>query len=133
VEHHFRYREGCRSFDRGHYVLTDVNGRRFEHQVVVTHEPIEPEAIGYYPGFSDGRGSGVYRGELMSEHDVWTYTDRELVDPLGRRRIRNGWVGPARLLQGSSEGVAWFEHLINGSNHRYGLVADAPVPVAVIV
>lgn len=133
VEHHFRYREGSRSFDRGHYVLTDVHGRTWKHDVVVTHDPIEPEAIGYYPGFRDGRGSGVYRGDLMTEHDVWTYTDRELVDPQGRRRIRNGWVGPARLLEGAGEGVAWFEHLINGSNRRYGLVADAPVPVAVIV
>ncbi len=47
---------------------------------------------GYWNGYADGRGRGVYRGEHLIEGEVWDVSHpTRIVDPTGRARPRNAW------------------------------------------
>jgi hypothetical protein len=59
-------------------------------------ETISPPAYclggGYFNGFDDHRGRGVYRGDEHHEGEVWDVSHpTRIVDPQGRARPRNAW------------------------------------------
>jgi hypothetical protein len=48
---------------------------------------------GYFMGFDDGLGQGVFRGEFHAEGEVWDVSHpTDIIDPSGRTfRVQHDW------------------------------------------
>jgi len=135
VEHHLEYVPGTRRIATAKCTIVDATGRRFSLSIDPSHTGTITSAFGYAletRGWSDNRGMGVYRGESWLEHDTWHHEGNDAVDPAGNRYPYNGYIGPARVADGSECGMAYFETVVIGSYARYGFKADGPVPVTVL-
>ena len=78
---------------------------------------------GYDGGFDDGRGLGVFRGEIV-EHDVYDVSHPEDVVVPGGTTLRplHREQG-ARVTVNGSPGFAHLPVFLIGANERYGLTA----------
>jgi hypothetical protein len=89
--------------------LTRSDGQVDRYRVTTRSRPTYMQGGGYWDGFDDRRGRGVYRGELVVEHDVWDVSHPTIVRDLEGRVLpqRNGaW----------AQTVAWFENLDDPSD-----------------
>jgi hypothetical protein len=70
VEHDLEFHDGGRRVRAGSFSLLDVEGveRRFEFEDLGW---VYCQGGGYFGGFDDGLGQGVYRGDLHVEGEVW--------------------------------------------------------------
>ena len=85
-----------------HFTRPDGQVDRF--RVTTRSKPTYMQGGGYWDGFHDGRGRGVYRGEEVVEHDVWDVSHPTIVRDLDGNVLpqRNGaW----------AQAAAWFENL----------------------
>lgn len=83
--------------------------------------PVYMQGGGYWDGFDDGRGRGVYRGESVLEHDVWDVSHPTIVHDLAGNVIpqRNGaWAETYAIYENLDDptevGLAEFEGVIGG-------------------
>ncbi len=85
-----------------HFTRPDGGVERFA--ATTRSHPVYMQGGGYWDGFDDRRGRGVYRGEDVLEHDVWDVSHPTIVRDL------DGTVLPQR--NGAwAQTVAWFENL----------------------
>ena len=111
VDHALEFFEGDRRIRRGSFRLTDVEAVVREYEFsnlgwVYCH------GGGYFGGFADGLGQGVYRGDEHLEGEVWDVSHpTTIVDASGRAfEVEHDWAESFVLLQhGGRAGLAHYE------------------------
>ena len=80
------------------------------------------EGLGYFGGFSDGLGLGVYRGELLVEGNAYDISDPQRVVDLttGMERVPRWREQPAVMECRGEKGMAHFVCRVTGAYPRYG-------------
>ncbi len=83
--------------------------------------PVYMQGGGYWDGFTDGRGRGVFRGESHLEHDVWDISHPTVVRDLDGVVIpqRNGaWAETIAVFENLDDptevGLGEFEAVVGG-------------------
>ena len=114
IEHEFRFYGDSIRFKEGSFQLTDAEGvqRRFD---VRDMGWVYCQGGGYFGGYDDGLGQGVYRGDYHVEGEVWDVAHpTQVVDPSGKsREFRGAWAENFTLLtQGDATGLAHFECVV---------------------
>jgi hypothetical protein len=111
--------------------LTDADGaeRSYEAQDLGW---VYCQGGGYFGGFDDGLGQGVYRGDDHVEGEVWDVSHpTEIVDSSGRRfEFDHAWAENfTRLTSAGQTGLAHFECVVIREAQDWsaapGLTADA--------
>ena len=83
VDHELEFFEGGRRMKRGRVTLTDAEGTERTLEVEDLGNWVYCQGGGYFGGWNDGLGQGVYRGDYYVEGEVWdvshptTITDSE--------------------------------------------------------
>ena len=103
--------EGGRRVRRGSFRLTDVEAtvREYEFESLGW---VYCQGGGYFGGFDDGLGQGIYRGDQHFEGEVWDVSHpTTLVDPSGRSfEVEHDWAESFTLLRhGGITGLAHYE------------------------
>jgi hypothetical protein len=114
VEHDLRFYDGGRRLRGGTFQLTDAEGtvRRYE---VTDLGWVYPQGGGYFGGFDDGLGQGVYRGDYHAEGEVWDVSHpTEIVDEAGKTfEFDHAWAQNfTRLTSDGATGLAHFECVV---------------------
>ncbi len=109
VQHDLDFYEGGRRLRSGRFVLTDSEGRRREYELTDLGW-VYCQGGGYFGGFDDGLGQGVYRGDLHAEGEVWDVSHpTDIVDAAGRTfRVEHDWAESFTRLR--SDGLAGLAH-----------------------
>jgi hypothetical protein len=116
VEHELTFYDGGRRLRGGWFRLTDAEG------VVRTYRVedlgwVYCQGGGYFGGFDDGLGQGVYRGDFHAEGEVWDVRHPTLVvDATGRSfEFEHAWAENfTRLTCDAEEGLAHYECVVIG-------------------
>lgn len=100
---------GERRLRGGSFRLTEDGGRVREYEMTDLGW-VYCQGGGYFGGFTDGLGQGVYRGDLHAEGEVWDVSDPTLVrDAAGREfEFEHAWA--ESFVRLSSEGRAGLAH-----------------------
>ena len=103
--------EGGRRVRRGSFRLTDVEAtvRDYEFESLGW---VYCQGGGYFGGFDDGLGQGIYRGDQHVEGEVWDVSHpTTLVDPSGRSfEFEHDWAESFTLLRhAGTTGLAHYE------------------------
>lgn len=111
VQHSIEFHPGDRRMRRGSFRLTDVEGavREYEFEDLGW---VYCQGGGYFGGFDDGLGQGVYRGELHIEGERWDVGHpTTIVDASGRAfEVDHDWAENFTLVrQGGRTGLAHHE------------------------
>ena len=114
VEHDLRFYPGGRRLRSGMFQLTDAEGavRRYE---VTDLGWVYTQGGGYFGGFNDGLGQGVYRGDHHVEGEVWDVSHpTEVVDEAGRAfEFDHAWAENfTRLASDGATGLGHFECVV---------------------
>ena len=84
VTHELEFYDGGRRMRGGRFGLTDIEGRRRDYEFTDLGW-VYCQGGGYFGGFDDGLGQGVYRGEEHFEGEVWDVGHpTEITDSTGR-------------------------------------------------
>jgi hypothetical protein len=70
IEHDLRFYEGGRRLQGGHLALTDAEGTTRSYEIEDLGW-VYCQGGGYFGGFDDGLGQGVFRGDYHEEGEVW--------------------------------------------------------------
>lgn len=111
VEHDLDFHEGGRRVRSGTFRLTDVEGTVREYSFTDLGW-VYCQGGGYFGGFDDGLGQGVYRGEYHAEGEVWDVSHpTTLVDADGREfEFEHDWAENFTLLHHEgTRGLAHYE------------------------
>ncbi|MDF2731767.1 MAG: hypothetical protein K0S92_392 [Desertimonas sp.] len=103
--------DGGRRLRRGTVRLTDIEAAVHEYGVESLGW-VYCQGGGYFGGFDDGLGQGVYRGEEHLEGEVWDVRHpTTIVDPSGRSfEVEHDWAESFTLLHHGGEiGLAHYE------------------------
>jgi hypothetical protein len=114
VDHDLEFHEGGRRVKRGTYRLTDVDGAQRSYSFTDLGW-VYCQGGGYFGGFDDGLGQGVYRGDLHVEGEVWDVSHpTQIVDEAGRTfEFEHDWAESFVHLQcGEEGGLAHFECVV---------------------
>jgi len=111
VEHDLRFHEGGRRVQSGEFQLTDIDGvqRQYRFQDLGW---VYCQGGGYFGGFNDGLGQGVYRGAYHEEGEAWDVSHpTTIVDATGRSfEFDHDWAENFTLLETpSGPGLAHYE------------------------
>lgn len=123
VEHDLTYIAGTARVSGGDVVLIGADGSRRHYELAASGTPADVHAVGYYRGWHDGLGPGIYRADTAIEHDDYDVSPGP--DPSGPPHV------PVRHRFGATEhpmflrhdrgvGMAHFEHTVFGRYDRYG-------------
>lgn len=124
VRHDLKYHPGTQRPIGGTLVLEDEHGVSRTYEMRASGSPADAQGGGYYRGWRDGLGPGVYRGPEVIEYDDYDITPGpELTGPphvpvrhrLGPTEYPMHLTGP-----GGAVGMAHFEHHIRGTYRPYG-------------
>jgi len=88
------YVDGQRRLDRAEVAFHRYGGKIDRYAMQVVSKPLYMQGGGYWNGFDDGLGRGVYRGEEILEGDVWDVSHPTLVcDEQGRDipQVNGAW------------------------------------------
>jgi hypothetical protein len=116
--------DGCRRLDTATVILTRHSGKQDRFAVKTVSRPVYMQGGGYWDGFDDGRGRGVYRGESVLEADVWDVshpTRVRSIDGVDLPQRNGAW----------AETFAVFENLDDPAERGLGLlesVVGGPYP-----
>jgi len=117
---------GGRRASGGSYRLTDVEGTvrdyRFDDLGWVYCQ-----GGGYFGGFDDGLGQGVYRGEYHEEGEVWDVRDpTTIVDASGHSfRVEHDWAESFTLVRHDDQiGLAHHECVVFGPPRAHAELLD---------
>ena len=101
--------------------FTRPDGQVDRFRVRTVGLPVYMQGGGYWDGFDDRRGRGVYRGENVVEHDVWDVSDVTVVRDLDGAVVpqRNGaWAETVAVFENLDDpgdtGVGEFEAVVGG-------------------
>jgi hypothetical protein len=114
VEHDLDFYEGGRRLRSGTFRLTDADGGERTYQVADLGW-VYCQGGGYFGGFDDRLGQGVYRGDYHEEGEVWDVSHpTDIVDETGRRfEFDHAWAENfARLTSDGERGLAHFECVV---------------------
>jgi hypothetical protein len=121
---HTEFVDGARRLDRAVVAFTRYDDKVERFAVRTVSRPVYMQGGGYWDGYDDGRGRGVYRGESIVEADVWDVSHPTVVRGADGEVLaqRNGaW----------AETFAVFENLDDPSERGLGLleaVVGGPYP-----
>lgn len=116
VETDLRFYDGGRRLAGGSFRLTDVEARVREYEIEDLGW-VYCQGGGYFGGFDDGLGQGVYRGDEHVEGEVWDVSDPvAVIDGDGRRlTFDHDWAESFTRLQcDGSTGLAHYECVVVG-------------------
>jgi hypothetical protein len=114
VESDLRFHPGERRLHSGSFRLTDADGGERAYEVEDLGW-VYNQGGGYFGGFDDGLGQGVYRGDYHEEGEVWDVSHpTEVVDSTGRRfEFEHAWAENfTRLTSVGQTGLAHFECVV---------------------
>jgi hypothetical protein len=114
VQHELHYYEGGRRLERGSVTITDAE------DVVRSYELADLGWVycqggGYFGGFNDGLGQGVYRGDYYEEGEVWDVSHpTDVVGPDGKTfELEHAWAENfVTMRSGNDTGLAHFECVV---------------------
>lgn len=124
MTHALEYLPGTRRPVGGSITLLDAAGVERTYELRASGSPADVQAGGYYRGWSDGYGPGIYRGaEVVETDDYPTAPGGETTGPphvpvahrLGPTEHPMHMVGPD-----GAPGMAHLEHTLRGSYRPYG-------------
>ncbi|MBH77777.1 MAG: hypothetical protein CL897_06080 [Dehalococcoidia bacterium] len=108
------YSDGPKRLKSGRFSLTDQEGTRREYELEDLGW-VYCQGGGYFGGFNDGLGQGVWRGEYHAEGEVWDASHpQKIVEADGtEREFDHAWAESFTLLRsGNSLGLAHFEAVV---------------------
>jgi hypothetical protein len=114
VEHDLQFYEGGRRVRSGTFRLTDADGLGREYSFADLGW-VYCQGGGYFGGFDDGLGQGVYRGDEHVEGEVWDVSHpTSIVDSEGRSfEFEHDWAESfVRLEHDGETGLAHFECVV---------------------
>ncbi len=114
IEHELQFYEGGRRLRGGSFRLTDADGGRHEYTVEDLGW-VYCQGGGYFGGFDDGLGQGVYRGDYHVEGEVWDVSHpTEVVGADGVAfEFDHAWAENfTRLTSDGAHGLAHFECVV---------------------
>jgi hypothetical protein len=116
VDHELTFFDGGRRVRSGWFRLTDADGvkRTYSFENLGW---VYCQGGGYFGGFNDGLGQGVYRGDFYLEGEVWDVSHpTRVVDDSGRSfEFEHAWAESfTRLTCGSEAGLAHYECVVIG-------------------
>lgn len=114
VEHELEFYEGGRRLRAGWFRLTDADGVVREY-AVEDRGWVYSQGGGYFGGFDDGLGQGVYRGDYHVEGEVWDVSHpTRIVDAAGTAfEFDHAWAENfTRLTSDGASGLAHFECVV---------------------
>jgi hypothetical protein len=114
IEHELEFYEGARRLRRGSFQLTDVEGWVGQYEFDDLGW-VYCQGGGYFGGFDDGLGQGVYRGEQHFEGEVWDVSHpTTVVDASGRAfEFEHDWAESFTLLShAGTTGLAHHEAVV---------------------
>ena len=119
IDHDLDFYDGGRRVKSGTYRLTDAEGTEREYSFTDLGW-VYCQGGGYFGGFDDGLGQGVYRGELHVEGEVWDVSHPTLiVDAAGDSfEFDHDWAENfVRVRCGDETGLAHFECVVIRDAH----------------
>jgi hypothetical protein len=116
VDHELTFFDGGRRVRSGWFRLTEADGveRTYSFENLGW---VYCQGGGYFGGFNDGLGQGVYRGDFYLEGEVWDVSHpTRVVDDSGRSfEFEHAWAESfTRLTCGSEAGLAHYECVVIG-------------------
>jgi hypothetical protein len=111
IEHQLAFYDGGRRVRSGTFRLTDVEGAVRDYSFTDLGW-VYCQGGGYFGGFDDGLGQGVYRGDDHAEGEVWDVSHpTTIVDANGREfEFEHDWAENFTLIQhGPLTGLAHYE------------------------
>ncbi len=111
VRHELQFYDGDRRLQRGTFELTDVEGAVRSYEVVDLGW-VYCQGGGYFGGFDDRLGQGVYRGEYHAEGEVWDVSHPTTIVAADGRQFSfdHDWAENFTLLRcGGATGLAHYE------------------------
>jgi hypothetical protein len=111
IEHDLEFYVGDRRVRRGTFRLTDAEGAVRDYAFEDLGW-VYCQGGGYFGGFRDGLGQGVYRGEFHAEGEVWDVSHpTTVVDDTGRAfEFEHDWAESfTRVQSGGLSGLAHYE------------------------
>jgi hypothetical protein len=114
VEHDLTFYEGDRRLSGGSFTLTDSEGGSHAYRIEDLGW-VYCQGGGYFGGFNDHLGQGVYRGDFHVEGEVWDVRHpTRVVDEEGRStEFEHAWAESfTRLSCGSEHGLAHYECVV---------------------
>ena len=124
MRHELEYLAGTTRPTGGSIELDGEDGVTRQYTLKLVGTPADVQAGGYYRGWRDNLGPGIYRGADVLEHDSYDVSPGgDVTGPphvpvkhrLGPTEYPMHMTGP-----GGAEGMAHFEHTMNGPYPRYG-------------
>jgi hypothetical protein len=122
AEHDITFLGNTNLFTRVEMKITVDNGDTYEVSLRPAHMPFGMTGTGYFDGFDDELGFGVYRGDDYHEYDEYTLHDDGIVEYPGGRCGRP-WHREANVLVtcNGEEGTGYIPFVIEGKVPRYNL------------
>jgi hypothetical protein len=117
VQHELQFYEGDRRLRAGTFTLLDVEGTRRQYELEDLGW-LYCQGGGYFGGFDDGLGQGVYRGDFHVEGEVWDVSHpTQVIGPDGRAfELAHAWAESFTRLRAdgapSATGLAHFECVV---------------------
>ena len=115
IEHDLAfYPDGPKRVKSGTFALTDENGTKREYEFEDLGW-VYCQGGGYFGGFNDGLGQGVWRGEYHVEGEVWDASHpQKIVEENGtEREFDHAWAESFTLLRsGGDVGLAHLEAVV---------------------
>lgn len=111
AEHDLDFYDGERRVRSGRFALTDIDGERREYTFRDLGW-VYCQGGGYFGGFDDGLGQGVFRGDLHEEGEVWDVSHPTTIVAADGREFEfdHDWAESFVLLDGpSGPGLAHYE------------------------
>jgi hypothetical protein len=109
IDHDLDFYDGARRVRSGTFRLTDVEGAVRDYSFTDLGW-VYCQGGGYFGGFDDGLGQGVYRGELHAEGEVWDVSHpTTIADASGREfEFDHDW----------AENFTLVRHAVDGAEQR---------------
>ena len=114
VRHDLEFYEGGRRLCRGTFTLIDDEGVERSYELADLGW-VYCQGGGYFGGFNDGLGQGVYRGDYHEEGEVWDVSHpTQVVGPDGKPfELEHAWAENfVTLRSGGAAGLAHFECVV---------------------
>jgi hypothetical protein len=114
ISHDLRFYDGGQRLRSGTFELTDVEDATRSYEVEDLGW-VYCQGGGYFGGFDDGLGQGVYRGDYHEEGETWDVSHpTQIIDATGRTfEFDHAWAESfVRVRSGDASGLGHFECVV---------------------